>query len=80
MVCDSHLRNYFWVRQRELELVGVAPVTVGEPGHHKVCVCLCLVALGPGQKATTTVYYYLLQGDIRCEKAQSDGKQSFEWG
>lgn len=46
---NSHLGNYFWVRQRELELVGVAPVTVGQPGHREVCVIApCLVALGPG--------------------------------
>lgn len=78
-ICDSHLRNYFWMWQREIEQVGAATIIVGELGHHKLCVTLCLLALGPGQKVTTTVYGHLLQGYIRCKEAQGDRKQSLEW-
>lgn len=31
LLSHSHLWDYFWVRQRETQLIRVAPVGVGEP-------------------------------------------------
>ncbi len=47
LLSQSHLWDYFWVRQQETKQVRVAPIEVGEPGHSEVCVAACLKALGP---------------------------------